>query len=319
MVEGWLLKRTGGKGDGSRLASFGSLRQKWELRFVVILRGKLQYFKSAAEYHHGKAKPTGTLDLRNATVIDNGDEAEPDQDRVHKFILVGPERELHLCAETEDIKNEWITGVGAVVGLQMRSWRVEDVLEWLGINRLDSLLEVFDGNNVSGQQLHAMDNDDAVPQPILLSASDAGSVLRADLDTLIQRVALLNGAHPRPLSPRGEHAGELSPKAEAGELPDTSGFDCFLIYHPEQEELASQFVESLPPAPDGEPWEVFRGNGLQAPEQAEREAEARMVAALDTDGGGIITLDELRQAAAAQATDTAATRKKARGALLVRK
>ncbi len=74
MVEGWLLKKTGGapqpQTDGRTVAPqglFDKIFHKWEYRYFVVLRSKLNYFRSPEAYHQGVA-PMGTIDLRIATI-----------------------------------------------------------------------------------------------------------------------------------------------------------------------------------------------------------------------------------------------------------
>jgi hypothetical protein len=244
--------------------------QKWELRFFVVLRGKLQWFKSRDEYHSGKQKPAGTVDLRHSSIWPVEGEAEVEADRIHKFVVTSAERTLFLCAETEEIMHEWVTGVAAVISLSMRAFSIEEVCGWLGINKLSGLVISFRDNFIDGRRLIEMDNMDALPPQL------GGST--EDLATLVFRMAVVNGSD----------GGNSSPKSPSSPVDGFngslgSGYDCVLIHKAGEEALVDAMIAALPEPDDGlGPWKIFRSNLEAAVNQTTAATEEHLGIVMST-------------------------------------
>ena len=229
MVEGWLIKRAGGRsevmGEKSKrgCGSIGELRRKWEYRFFVVSRGKLNYYRSPEAYQQGVAPAVrshailqslvisrppltdclwsqGTIQLRNASMWEYEREEEKIKGRVHKFVIVTPDRLYYMCAETRDDLEMWcdfahflltiahyrslcahfvrrFEGVASVICQAMRGWSPAEVATWLAMNRLGHLSEVFQASSVNGMMLNVMDCEEGLDQALVSNPEDRGKLI----------------------------------------------------------------------------------------------------------------------------------------------
>eukprot|EP01050_Picozoa_sp_SAG11_P015459 SAG11_NODE_2007_length_3928_cov_2.013581_3_plen_386_part_00 len=263
MAEGWLVKRSGGraevpgqeekaKASASRLSSFGEARRQWEDRYFVLLRGKLSYWKNDSLFQRG-APPSGTLDLRNASIREYEREEEKLKGRVHKFIVVTPDRLFYLCAETREILDMWFEAVGEVIAAAMRTWSSAEVRSWLDINELGQWSMAFYDAGIDGEQLRSMGSAEAL-SPLVGDEAAAMKLVK-----LIGLIIASDGVQKREV-----HAQKMLKRLAIGKDTDSEEYDVFLCYTPDVQEYAEAFVAALPPTPGGLAWKVFMGNGRGA-------------------------------------------------------
>ena len=282
MVEGWLIKRAGGRqevtGEGGKrgkrgCGSIGELRRKWEYRFFVVSRGKLNYYRSPEAYQQGVA-PAGTIQLRNASMWEYEREEEKLKERIHKFVIVTPDRLYYMCAETRDDLEMWFEGVASVICQSMRGWSPAEVATWLAMNRLGHLAEVFQSASVNGMMLNVMDCEEGLDQSLISNPED-----RAKLIEVLQMVNRSGPTHAV-----GGGSSPSKGDAVAARMRDASGagatFDIFLNFRGSSRSVAERFVSMLPAPADGEPWNVFMGNGEPLEGESDQEAIARHEKAL---------------------------------------
>ena len=206
---------------------------------------KLQWFKTATDYFEGTKKPLGALNARCASIWPEG-EPEVDADRIHKFTLSDPTQELHLCAETEDIMQAWIVGVAAVVSLQMPMFSIEEVGQWLQTNRLASLVSTFRDFTIDGHKLAELTTVDAIPPEVKASAAEK------DLAMLVSRVTRVLGLDDA--SKSSHRSVDMRQEASS-----TSGYDCVVVYRPEDADVVDAMIQLFPPPADGlGEWKVFK-------------------------------------------------------------
>jgi hypothetical protein len=273
MVEGWLIKRAGGRaevsedGSGKRgCGSIGELRRKWEYRFFVVLRAKLNYYRSPEAYQQGVA-PSGSINLRNASMWEYEREEEKLKGRVHKFVIVTPDRLYYMCAETRDDLEMWFEGVASVICQAMRAWSPAEVGTWLAMNRLGHLSDGFQSEGVTGMRLSTMDCEEGLEPVKALVQSDED---RAKLISVLQMV---NRSGPGHAGLAGSSpTKEESVSARMRDAGAGATFDIFLCFRPSAAALATQFVEMLPATADGAPWNVFMGDG--EPQEGESDEAA---------------------------------------------
>ena len=283
MVEGWLVKRAGGRteatgeGGGARgCGSLGELRRKWEYRFFVVLRAKLNYYRSPEAYQQGVA-PSGSISLRNASMWEYEREEEKLKGRVHKFVIVTPDRLYYMCAETREDLEMWFEGLGSVICQSMRTWSPAEVGAWLSLNRLGHLSESFQADRVTGARLGTMDCEEGVEARLV---PDAGDRLK-----LIKALQMVNRSGPghavtgSDASPTKQlQLSAVNARVRNGGAEATC--DIFLCFRASAKDLAEQFRQMLPNTADGEPWDVFMGNGEPLDGESDDDAVARHQKAL---------------------------------------
>ena len=283
MVEGWLVKRAGGRteatgeGGGARgCGSLGELRRKWEYRFFVVLRAKLNYYRSPEAYQQGVA-PSGSISLRNASMWEYEREEEKLKGRVHKFVIVTPDRLYYMCAETREDLEMWFEGLSSVICQSMRTWSPAEVGAWLSLNRLGHLSESFQADRVTGARLGTMDCEEGVEARLV---PDAGDRLK-----LIKALQMVNRSGPghavtgSDASPTKQlQLSAVNARVRNGGAEATC--DIFLCFRASAKDLAEQFRQMLPNTADGEPWDVFMGNGEPLDGESDDDAVARHQKAL---------------------------------------
>ena len=285
MVEGWLLKKTGGapqpQTDGRTAAPqglFDKIFHKWEYRYFVVLRSKLNYFRSPEAYHQGVA-PMGTIDLRIASMWEYEREEEKVKGRIHKFVVATPAHVYYMCSEQREELEMWFEGIAAVICQAMRAWSPTEVSAWLAINGLAHLSAEFEESLVNGIQLNTFDCKEG------LAAVDAAREERQpggpplvgseeDRGRLIEAVQMVNRSGPRAAS--GAASATLQEQVRtrvAAAAQEGGGCELFLCCRPGQQELAKKFIGMLPVAEGAAPWSVFVGDGQLKPAGGAPEPE----------------------------------------------
>lgn len=278
MVEGWLIKRAGGRAEvaedaGSKrgCGSLGELRRKWEYRFFVVLRAKLNYYRSPEAYQQGVA-PSGSINLRNAAMWEYEREEEKLKGRIHKFVIVTPDRLYYMCAETRDDLEMWFEGIASVICQSMRAWSPAEVGAWLALNRLGHLSDTFQADQVNGKRLGTMDCEEGLETRLVPDEVD-----RAKLISVLQMVNRSGpGNGPTGSSPTKQDSVNARLKDAGGDVT----CDIFLCFRASAGELAEQFRQMLPPTADGEPWNVFMGDGEPLEGESDDDAVKRHEKAL---------------------------------------
>ena len=215
--------------------------------------------------------------MRCASIWPEGD-PEVEADRIHKFMcatphsrsllyyrsrseganvslrprsLSDPTQELRLCAETEEIMREWVVGVAAVVSMQMLTFSIEEVGQWLRTNRLSKLVPVFRDHFVDGHKLVEMHTIDSIPPEVQQAGAEQ------EIAILTSRVARMLGLDDSGNSPASR---DMRP-AGASQAMNSSGYDCVLVHKPEDADVVDAMVQLFPAPGDGlGEWKIFKSS-----------------------------------------------------------
>lgn len=148
---------------------------------------------------------------------------------------------------------EWVVGVAAVVSMQMPTFSVEEVGQWLQTNRLSKLVPAFRDHFVDGHKLAEMHTTDSIPPEVQQMAAEE------DFATLTSRVARMLG-----LDSGGSSPGANSDTHQAAALSkatNTSGYDCVLVHRPEDADVVDAMVQLFPAPADGlGEWKIFKSS-----------------------------------------------------------
>lgn len=115
-MEGWLLKRSGGK---DQKKSIGNVLAKWDKRYFALPGGtsKLLYYKTERDAERGKAA-NGELNIEGCRVeriLDAGGESAPDSWPV-MFSIDTDDRVLTLRTDSGDTLRLWVAAIVAAGG-----------------------------------------------------------------------------------------------------------------------------------------------------------------------------------------------------------
>lgn len=200
-------------------------------------------------------------------------EEEKLKGRIHKFVIVTPDRLYYMCAETRDDLEMWFEGIASVICQSMRAWSPAEVGAWLVLNRLAHLSDSFQAEKVTGKRLGTMDCEEGLESRLV---SDAG-----DRSKLISVLQMVNRSGPGAAGQSGSSPTKQdSVNARVRDAGADATCDIFLCFRASAGPLAEQFRQMLPATADGEPWDVFMGNGEPLDGESDSEAVARHEKAL---------------------------------------
>lgn len=200
-------------------------------------------------------------------------EEEKLKGRIHKFVIVTPDRLYYMCAETRDDLEMWFEGIASVICQSMRAWSPAEVGAWLVLNRLSHLSESFQAEKVTGKRLGTMDCEEGLETRLVAN--------EADRSKLISVLQMVNRSGPGAHGPSGSSPTKQdSVNARVRDAGVDATCDIFLCFRASAGALAEEFTQMLPATADGEPWDVFMGNGEPLDGESDSEAVARHEKAL---------------------------------------